>query len=230
MVQGHRWDLSVAEAKAVQEDLRKEIVVSPLQEKMDFVAGADVSFDNGSDLIHAAVVVLRFPSLEIVEKQGVSQRSTFPYVPGLLAFREGPCVQNAWEKLEVEPDIVLFDGHGLAHPRRFGLACHLGVVLNVPSIGCAKSVLVGSFTEPGRERGQLSALVDEGEEVGVALRTRDDVSPVFVTIGHRVDLPGAVKLVLACSRGYRIPEPTRQAHLAVNALRRGEPLSMGTEN
>lgn len=225
----HPWNVSVPEAKRIQERLREMVVVSPLEQQIRYVGGADVSFDRGSNVVHAAVVVLRFRDLSLVERKGRMEVVDFPYVPGLLAFREGPPVIHAWEELEHQPDAVLFDAHGFAHPRRFGLACHLGVIFDVPSVGCAKSVLVGSYDEPGLKAREFSALVDKGEEVGVALRTRNGVSPVFVTVGHKVDLPSAVELTLKCVKGYRVPEPTRQAHLAVNALRRGENLE-GTDS
>ncbi|MEE9166181.1 MAG: deoxyribonuclease V [Candidatus Neomarinimicrobiota bacterium] len=226
----HSWDVSVAEAKQIQERLRQKVVISPLTGTIDYVAGADVSFDRGSNVVHAAIVVLQFPDLSIVEKKGATEVVDFPYVPGLLAFREGPPVLSAWEKLKKKPDVILFDAHGFAHPRRFGLACHLGVILDVPSAGCAKSVLVGSYSEPGLTAGEFSPLLDGGEEVGAAVRTRDGVSPVFVTVGHRVDLASAIKLALNCVKGFRVPEPTRQAHLAVNILRRGDDLKNGDES
>ena len=218
----HRWNVSIAEAKEIQDRLREKVIVSPLMNTIRYVAGADVSFDKGSNIVHAAIVIIRFSDLSIVEKKGASEEVNFPYVPGLLAFREGPPVLTVWEQLDHKPDVILFDAHGIAHPRRFGLACHLGVILDIPSIGCAKSVLVGSYSEPGTKAGEFSLLVDKGEEVGAAVRTKDGIGPVFVTIGHRVDLPSAIKLTLDCVKGYRVPEPTRQAHFVVNALRRGE--------
>lgn len=224
----HSWNVSIVEAKRIQDALREKVVVSSLTGDIRYVAGADVSFDKGSNVVHAAVVVLRFSDFSVVEKRGVSEEVDFPYVPGLLAFREGPPVLHAWEALDKKPDAILFDAHGFAHPRRFGLACHLGVILDIPSIGCAKSVLVGTHEDPGETRGEISPLLDRGEELGAAVRTKDGVAPVFVTIGHKVDLPSAIRLVLKCTRGYRVPEPTRQAHLAVNSLRRGE--LWGTEN
>lgn len=217
----HSWNVSVVEAKQTQERLRQKVIVSPLTDPVTCVGGADVSFDKGSNVVHAAIVVLQFPDLSLVEQQGVTEVVDFPYVPGLLAFREGPPVLHAWEKLQHKPDAILFDAHGVAHPRRFGLACHLGVILDIPSVGCAKSVLVGTYAEPGSKVGDSSPLVDKGEEVGAAVRTRNGVSPVFVTVGHRVDLPSAIRLTLDCVGGHRVPEPTRQAHLAVNILRRG---------
>ncbi|MFQ6616613.1 MAG: deoxyribonuclease V [Fidelibacterota bacterium] len=218
----HPWNVTPDEARKIQDDLRDRVILSPIPEDVRHVAGADVSFDKGSNLMHAAIVVIRLQDLMVIEKKGVSERTSFPYVPGLLAFREGPPVLHAWEQLTVHPDVIVFDAHGLAHPRRFGLACHLGVILDIPSVGCAKSVLIGSYRDPGPGAGNTSPLVENGEEVGAALRTREGVSPVFVTVGHRSDLPSAVALIVACTRGYRIPEPTRQAHLIVNALRRGE--------
>jgi len=220
----HSWDVSIAEAKAIQDRLREKVIISPLTDPIQYVAGADVSFDKGSNIVYAAIVVLQISDFSIIEIKGASEEVNFPYVPGLLAFREGPPVLSAWEQLNQKPDVILFDAHGVAHPRRFGLACHLGVILDIPSIGCAKSVLVGTYTEPGSKSGDFSHLMDRSEEIGAAVRTRDRVSPMFVTIGHRIDLPCAIKITVDCVRGYRVPEPTRQAHLAVNLLRRSEDL------
>jgi deoxyribonuclease V len=142
---------------------------------------------------------------------------TFPYVPGLLSFREGPAVLDALDKLKSPPDLLIFDGHGLAHPRRFGLACHLGLLVDIPAIGCAKSRLCGQYEEPGPHRGDTMPLIDKGEVVGAAVRTRAGVKPVFVSIGHRVDLPTSIHYVLACCRGYRLPETTRWAHRLAGA-------------
>lgn len=168
------------------------------------------------------MVVLSFPGLEVVEVKGYEAELEFPYVPGLLAFREIPPVVGALRKIEAEVDAVIFDAQGLAHPRRLGLASQLGLFLDVPSIGCAKSLLVGKYEEPGAEKGSQSDLVHRGEVVGKVVRTRKNVSPVYVSIGNRIDLESAVELVLACSPKYRLPETTRQAHNAANRLRRGE--------
>jgi deoxyribonuclease V len=184
------------------------------------VAGADVSTQG--DRAYATVAVLDFPGLSVVEVQGFEASLSFPYVPGLLAFREIPSVVGALRKVETPVDAVIFDAQGLAHPRRMGLASHLGLFLDVPSVGCAKSRLVGRHEEVGEEKGSGADLVDRGEVVGKVVRTRGRVSPVYVSVGNGIDLGSAVELVLACCTRYRLPEPTRQAHNAANRLRRGE--------
>lgn len=206
----HSWDLSPGEARDLQRQLQGRVKVAPSVGQLRWVAGVDVSVKR--DKARAAVVVLSFPGLELVEAAVHDQPVSFPYVPGLLAFREGPAVLAALTKLESVPDLLIFDAQGLAHPRRMGLATHLGVLLDLPSIGCAKSRLCGSHTEPGLQKGSWAPLVDGDETIGVVLRTRDHVKPVFVSVGHRVDLEGAVQTVLACCTKYRLPEPTRWAH------------------
>jgi deoxyribonuclease V len=152
----------------------------------------------------------------------VVSETSFPYVPGLLSFRESPSVLEAWSKLKTEPDAVMFDGQGIAHPRRVGIASHVGLLIERPTLGCAKSVLVGKYDEPDPARGSWTKMIDKGEVVGAAVRTKNNVQPIFVSPGHLIDLEGAIRLTLECYGGYRQPEPTRRAHLLVNALRRGE--------
>ena len=183
------------------------------------VAGADISYDKNSNKLFAAVVVLRVPALEVVEMATVVDRARFPYVPGLLSFREAPVLLKCFRKLRCMPDVVMIDGHGLAHPRRFGIACHIGWLLDVPTIGCGKSILVGEHKRLGKRRGATATLIHKGEVVGSAVRTRTGVQPVYISIGHRIDLPTAVRLALRCAPRVRLPEPTRQAHLLVNQLR-----------
>jgi deoxyribonuclease V len=219
----HSWDVTPADAVRLQETLRSLVIHrDETPRELRVVAGMDVSYDRRSPWIFAAVVVLRLPTFEVVDQAGVRARATFPYIPGLLSFRESPAGLAAWERLRVRPDCLLCDGHGYAHPRRFGFASHFGLWVDVPTIGCAKSVLVGEFRQPRRERGSLSDLVHGGEVVGSAVRTREAVAPVFVSVGHRIGLPTAVATVLACSGRYRIPEPIRQAHAVVNRLRLAE--------
>lgn len=182
-------------------------------------AGMDVSYDRQSPWLFAAVVVLSLPSLEVVDQAAVRTLATFPYVPGLLSFREAPAGLAVWGRLRTQPDCLLCDGHGYAHPRRFGFACHFGLLVGLPTAGCAKRVLVGAYREPGAARGSLAELVHEGEVVGAAVRTREGAKPVFVSAGHRIGLQRAVETVLACSPRYRTPEPIRQAHALVNRLR-----------
>jgi len=187
--------------------------------EVNLVAGADVSYSRTTDRYFAAVIVMRYPDMEVVEESTASGSSSFPYIPGLLTFREGPITLEAFRKLKHKPDVLIFDGQGVAHPRGFGIASHMGVLLGIPSVGCAKSVLVGDYKEPAKRRGSSSPLVYKGAEVGRALRTRDGVKPVYVSAGHMVDLSFACELVLKCSKGYRLPEPTRKAHILVNGKR-----------
>jgi deoxyribonuclease V len=218
----HEWSLAPREAVELQKQLRARVRVEPLKKRVETVAGTDISFNKFEPTVYAGIVVLRLPSLEVVEEVGVVSETRFPYVPGLLSFRETPSVLEAWARLKTEPDAVMFDGQGLAHPRRVGIASHVGLIIDRPTFGCAKSVLVGRFEEPGEERGSWTPMVDKGETVGAALRTKTRVQPIYVSPGHLIDLAGAVELTLRCDGGYRQPEPTRRAHLLVNALRRGE--------
>ncbi|HVG37649.1 MAG TPA: deoxyribonuclease V [Pyrinomonadaceae bacterium] len=217
----HDWKLSPREAVELQKELRASVRLEPARAEIKTVAGADISFNKFSSTIYAGVVVLALPSLEIVEEVGIVSETRFPYVPGLLSFRESPAVLEAWERLRTEPDAVLFDGQGIAHPRRVGIASHVGLLINRPTVGCAKSVLVGKYEDPPPERGAWTPLVDRGEVVGAALRTKTRVSPIFVSPGHLIDLNGAIELTLRANGGYRQPEPTRRAHLLVNELRQG---------
>ncbi len=218
----HRWDVTVAEARAIQQRLRGRVERRDRFGRIRRVAGADVAFGNGQ--AYAAVLVFSYPGLQLVERAHVVAPLSFPYVPGLLSFREGPALLKAFAALTTRPDLILFDAHGLAHPRGFGLACHLGVLLDRPSVGCAKSVLVGEWDPNalGEERGAWTPLVLEGKPIGAAVRTRGATKPIFVSTGHRVGLPSAIRLALACCAGYRIPEPTRQADIAVARLKQTE--------
>jgi deoxyribonuclease V len=215
----HSWDLTPSEAVEVQQRLCNLVRLRPLARPVDTIAGADISYNKFSETVYAGIVVLSLPDLRIIESAGVRSVSKFPYVPGLLSFREAPSLLEAWEKLKTKPDVLMLDGQGIAHPRRFGVACHVGVLLDWPTIGCAKSILVGRYGELGLEAGSRSPLVDKGDQVGVALRTKNKVSPVYVSPGHLIDLDSAVDLVLRSTTKYRLPETTRQAHLLVNRLR-----------
>ncbi len=225
----HPWDVTPQEAVAIQQRLREQVITERLASPIDLVAGCDISYDKGSDIIFSGIVVLRLPDLIEVSRSMAITRVKFPYVPGLLSFRESPPVLEAWSRLEKAPDALIIDGHGFAHPRRFGIACHHGLLLNLPTVGCAKSLLIGRFEEPDPRAGCYSPLVDREETIGAVLRTEDNVNPVFVSIGHRVTLEDAIQLVMKCTKGYRIPEPTRQAHLLVNALRRGDSDASGSQ-
>jgi deoxyribonuclease V len=206
----HSWNLTPQAAAALQKELAAQVSRENKAGAVATVAGIDASYREG--LARAAVAVLSFPGLELLEQAVATRPTSFPYVPGLLSFREGPAVLDAMERLKTHPDLLIFDGQGLAHPRRFGLACHLGLLLDRPAIGCAKSRLLGRYEEPGPQRGDYTFLVDKGETIGAAVRTRAGTKPVFVSIGHRVDLPTSIDSVLKCCRGYRLPETTRWAH------------------
>jgi deoxyribonuclease V len=219
----HSWDLPVPEARALQERLRGRVEARDRIGRVRRVAGADVSYDRGSPILFAALVVLDADSLEVLETASVRVRARFPYVPGYLSFREIPPLLEAFDRLERRPDLLLADGHGFAHPRRFGLACHLGVYLDLPTIGCAKSVLVGTCREPADRRGAYTALRDGGETIGQAVRTRPGVKPVYASVGHRVSLATARRWILRLAPRYRLPETTRAAHAEVNRLRRSAP-------
>ena len=220
----HGWGMTPREAVELQRTLRERVRLAPLGKKVRTVAGCDISFNKFSPVVWAGVVVVSLPSLEVVEEVGVVSETKFPYVSGLLSFREAPSVLEAWSKLKTEPDAVMFDGQGIAHPRRIGIASHVGLLLNRPTFGCAKSVLVGKYEEPGEERGSWTPMIDpkNDETVGAALRTKTRTNPIYVSPGHLIDLAGAIELTLACDGGYRQPEPTRRAHNLVNAIRRGE--------
>lgn len=206
----HRWDLPPREAMEVQKSLLAKLVQHNELSQVRTVAGVDMGI--AGDRAHAAIVVLSFPDLRPLEAAQAEAPLDFPYIPGLLAFREGPAILAAAERLEIEPDLFIFDGQGLAHPRRMGIASHIGVILDKPSIGCAKSRLCGEHGQVGPKVGDYSELHHQGELIGAVLRTRDGVKPVFISIGHKVDLPTAIDYVLRCGAGYRLPEPTRWAH------------------
>lgn len=216
----HDWDVSHEDARKIQRDLagrvRTDLPLGPWRT----LAAADVSFNKGDDELYAAVVVVEAGTFRLVERVGVAGPAKFPYVPGLLSFREAPALLEAFGRLKSRPDVVLCDGQGLAHPRRLGIACHLGLWLGLPTVGCAKSLLCGKFEEPGPNRGDRSPLTDKGETIGAALRTRACVKPLFVSPGHRCDLDGAVGFVLETLGKTRLPIPSRMAHEYVNEVRR----------
>jgi deoxyribonuclease V len=216
----HSWDVDYKTAVAIQAELREKLILADgLSGDIRIVAGADISCTKGDDRVYAAVVLLDAATLEVIEEATYSCRISFPYIPGLLSFREGPPMLRAFEKLRRRPDMVLFDGQGIAHPRGFGLAAHMGLILDLPSVGCAKTRLIGAFEEPGAKKGQLSPLIHDGKPIGAVLRTKDRVKPLFVSQGHRISLEHAVDVVLRCTRRYRIPEPVRRAHILVNQMR-----------
>jgi deoxyribonuclease V len=217
-----RWDLTPAEARRLQLELRDQIELQDRLGRLRRVAGADVALDLGLGLAIGGVVVYRFPEMEEVERVWAERPLTFPYIPGLLSFREMPAILAAFERVREEPDLIYYDGQGYAHPRRFGIACHLGLLLDRPTIGCAKSRLIGRHEEPAAERGSWTPLEDKGERIGAVVRTRSGVKPIYVSPGHRVSLEQAIELTLAVCNGYRIPQPTRDADQFVGAVKRGE--------
>jgi len=208
----HPWAVSIQDAFQIQKELTRKLLFEDDTDDPALIAGVDVAFSRARDLLYAAIVVLDAETMQPVEVASAAQQPVFPYVPGLLTFREGPVVLQAYEKLKLEPDLVMFDGQGIAHPQGLGLAAHMGVILDKPSIGCAKSRLVGEFKEPKQKRGAMRTLSLHRKKVGVVLRTRDNTKPLFVSPGHRITVETAVKRVLEAGRGYRLPEPTRLAH------------------
>jgi deoxyribonuclease V len=207
----HPWEVSPREAIAIQRDLAGKVRATPLPEPVSTIAGVDVSIRG--DRFQTAIVVVSLPDLQVVDQTVWRGAVPFPYIPGLLSFREMPAIIPALENLKVVPDLFMTDSQGLAHPRRFGLACHLGVLLDRPAFGVAKSRLSGRYIEPNPEKGSTAPLADGDELLGAIVRTRSRIKPVYVSIGHRITLEEAVKLTLACSPRYKIPEPTRLAHL-----------------
>lgn len=216
----HPWDLSPQAAISLQKQLAGQIRLNnSLPQVIQKVAGVDVSYRKRGGMFHAAVVVLDYPSMAVLESVTASGEVNFPYVPGLLSFRELPILLQAFAKLKTVPDVILADGQGIAHPRRLGLASHLGLWLDLPTIGCAKSRLVGEHDMPGLNKGDWEPLVDAGVEIGRVVRSKANVKPLYVSPGHKVDMQKAMEVVLRCGRGYRLPEPTRQAHLLCNQTR-----------
>jgi len=208
------------EALHIQHELRSNIKIQPLKKTPRWVAGADISYERYSDIANAGFVVLDVKTCQIVARSSAVGRMTFPYIPGFLSFREIPILIEAWKNLKIEPDVVIYDGQGIAHPRRLGIASHMGLVTGHPSIGCAKSLLIGKFRDLGELAGSTARLIHEGEVIGSVLRTKDHVHPVYLSPGHLIDVKSSVQICLEMTRGYRIPEPTRLAHLHVNDLRR----------
>jgi deoxyribonuclease V len=224
----HSWDVSPSEAREIQVSLASRVVTENGIIHPRLIAGIDISSPDAQGVARGAVVVLRYPEFGIVEVEEAQSRIRFPYVPGLLSFRESPLILAACEKLSNVPDLILVDGQGIAHPRRFGLASHVGLVLDLPTIGCAKSILCGEHLPVAEEAGSHAELIDRGELVGGALRTKSGVKPIYVSVGHRIDLASALQWVMKCCRGYRLPEPTRLAHLAAGGMLASEPSCQGT--
>jgi deoxyribonuclease V len=216
----HSWDLTYQEAVRLQNELHSKVDIRPLAlEKIKYLAAADISYQKKNPDLFGAVLLFTFPELILVESQTVQTKATFPYIPGLLSFREVPALLPLFKNLGQRPDVILVDGQGIAHPRRFGIASHLGVLLGIPAIGCAKSKLVGEFEGIPEQKGDWTSLRHKGEEIGKLLCTRDFVKPIFISVGHLVNLDSALKIVMKTVKRYRIPEPIRQAHILVNQMR-----------
>jgi deoxyribonuclease V len=216
----HPWRVSFREAVDIQARLRDRLTFEPFDRAPRLIAGTDVAYSASTHRMYAAVVVLEAPSLAVVDVARAVRVARFPYIPGLFSFRELPPLIAAFRRLRARPDVVVLDGQGYAHPRRFGLACHAGLLLDCPTLGCAKSRLVGEHGAVGVDRGAWAPLVDAGETIGAVLRTRDAVQPVYVSAGHRMDLPSAIRIVLETCTRYRLPEATRLAHQATSEMRR----------
>jgi deoxyribonuclease V len=217
----HEWDLSYKEAIEIQRRLASQVRFTAMNKKPGIVAGLDCAFSKDGNHIFAAAVVIKLPGFEVTETTTAAHKVNFPYIPGLLSFREAPVCIDAIEKLKNTPDCFIIDGQGIAHPRRFGIACHIGVLVDKPTVGCAKSRLIGTFDEPESKKGSFSSLVDSDEEIGAVLRTRTDVKPVYVSVGHKCTLDNAIRVVLECTTRYRLPEPSRLAHQLVGRIKHG---------
>lgn len=218
----HAWEVRPAEAIAIQRELRERIRLTAYDGPIRYLGGTDLSYNRFSNTAHAVVVLLDYETLQLVGYAAVTSEMTFKYIPGLLSFREIPPLLRAWEQLPIEPDITLVDGHGYMHPRRMGIATHLGMMTGKPTIGCAKKMLVGTHPELPRTRGSYMPITHQNELVGHALRTKDGINPMYISPGTEIGFDQAHQIALHAARGYRLPEPTRQAHLTVNQLRRGE--------
>ena len=217
----HAWNLSPKDAIAAQKELRTSVRLVPLTQEPTFVGGCDVSMNRFAKEGFAGFVTLTYPDLEEIDHAAAKAAVPFPYIPGLLSFREIPMLMEAWKKLRTKPDVLLVDGIGIAHPRRLGIATHLGLALDMPTIGCAKSILIGHAEEPGNTPGDWSPLIDlkTNETIGAALRTKKNVKPMFISPGHRITLEDSLRIVMGCVRKHRLPEPTRYAHALVNRYR-----------
>jgi len=213
-----KWPEDITEAKKVQKVLKKKIRITPLRKSPEYVAGVDAAFFE--DKIIGVACLYRYPEIILIEEAYSLTEGSFPYIPGFLSFREGPAIIKAMSSLKIKPHVILFDGQGIAHPKGLGIASHIGVLLDIPTIGCAKSRLVGNYREPGLKKGSWSSLRYNGKIIGVVLRTKDNVRPVFVSPGHRIDLKNSIKIILGCTSTYRIPEPLRRADFISKKIKR----------
>jgi deoxyribonuclease V len=208
----HSWKVNLKKAIQIQEDLSRQLILHNTFSKVKTIGGGDVAYSKNRDLLFGAMVVLSFPQMETLDIATDWGKISFPYVPGLLSFREGPVLIKIFQKLKVKPDVMIFDGQGIAHPRGIGLASHLGLWFDLPSVGCAKTPLLDEFVSPGFLKGSFEPIQRGGKEVGAVLRTKESTKPLFVSPGHRIDLATSLQLILASCQGFRIPEPLRGAH------------------
>lgn len=218
----HYKTINPVEAKKLQKELQQQISLTPLEGNPRLVGGADISFDRDSDMMYAAIIVLELPDLKPVAQSLVSDENTFPYIPGLLAFREMPVLLKAWNRLDRKPDVLILDGHGIAHPRRMGIATHFGIEADHPTIGCAKNILTGTHEVLGNKKGEATDLLENGEKIGMVLRSRTDVNPVYISPGHRLSFEDTYSVIMKTLTKYKLPRTTRLAHRWANKLRRGE--------
>lgn len=222
MQRSNTWDVSPEEARNLQLELRKQLQIEPLQSAVRLVAGADISFNKYESTVYAGLIILDINNLQPVAHALAISEAHFPYIPGLLSFREIPSLLKAWELLAIKPDVIMVDGHGIAHPRRLGIAAHFGLATNTASMGVAKKKLYGKYEEPKTTADSYTSLTQGEETLGYVYRTKKNVKPVFISPGHKIGLQNVLSLTSQCTGKYRLPEPTRQAHLLVNRLRRGE--------
>lgn len=216
------WDLNPEEARALQAELSKQLQIEPLNSAVTIIAGADISFNKYESTVYAGFILLDINTLTPVAHALAVSEASFPYIPGLLSFREIPSLLKAWQLLKIKPDVTMLDGHGIAHPRRLGIATHFGLLTDSPSFGVAKKKLFGSYIEPDPAPESHTALIHGKDTLGYVYRSKKNVKPIFISPGHKTNLPDSLRLTSLCITKYRIPEPTRQAHLLVNKLRRGE--------
>jgi deoxyribonuclease V len=208
----HSWNVSVEEAIQIQKAFKERIILKRTFSKVRTIGGGDVAYSKSGNLLFGAIVVLSFPDMEILDMATANGKISFPYIPGLLSFREGPILIKTFQNLKLKPDVMIYDGQGIAHPRGMGLASHMGLWLDLPSIGCAKTPLLDEFISPGPSRRSFEWIRKEGKKVGAVLRTKEKVKPLFISPGHRIDLSTSIQLILQCCKRYRFPEPLRKAH------------------
>jgi len=217
----HSWKVNVQEAIRIQEDLRHRVILKNSISEVKRIGGGDVAYSENRNLLFGAIVVLSFPKMETLDVVTAHGKIPFPYIPGLLSFREGPILVQIFEKLKVKPDVMIFDGQGISHPRGFGLASHLGLWFDIPSIGCAKTPLLKGSISPGSSKGSYELIRKDGQKVGAVLRTKDNVKPLFISPGHRIDLITTIQIIIESCQGFRFPEPLRKAHQATRNMLRG---------